>query len=457
MDKNKTYAAAITVLIIAVIISLIFRFFYVKGVFVSAQTKKCIECHLKNNIQAAQIEEWKKSSHARAGVGCFECHRAEKGDKDAWNDNGFLISTIVSPKDCARCHKQEYDEFSNSHHAKAGEILGSADNYLGEVVEGEGASTQGCQSCHGGVIKLKENGRLDASTWPNMGIGRLNPDGSKGSCAACHSRHRFSMEVGRSPAACAKCHMGPDHPQKEIYDESKHGINYYAHASKMKLDKKDWVLGKDYTQAPNCVTCHMGGNKYITRTHDVGGRLSWTLRPAVSVKQENWEKKRKDMQKVCMNCHAPEWFNNHYVQFDGSVNLYNERYGKPAAEIMDRLMKRGALTKTPFDEEMEWVYYELWHHEGRRARHGASMMGPDFVQWHGFYEVAKHFYGKFLPLAKKLGEGAYVDSLLSKPEHNWVKGIKPENLKFQEDAFKKWQEMRDAFNAKEKAADKTGN
>jgi hypothetical protein len=29
------------------------------------------------------------------------------------------------------------------------------------------------------------------------------------------------------------------------------------------------------------------------------------------------------------------------------------------------------------------------HHEGRRARHGAAMMGADYTQWHGFYEVAQ--------------------------------------------------------------------
>jgi Dihydroprymidine dehydrogenase domain II, 4Fe-4S cluster len=29
-------------------------------------------------------------------------------------------------------------------------------------------------------------GKFDADTWPNSGIGRVNPDGSRGSCAACH-------------------------------------------------------------------------------------------------------------------------------------------------------------------------------------------------------------------------------------------------------------------------------
>ena len=28
---------------------------------------------------------------------------------------------------------------------------------------------------------------MDPKTWPNTGIGRINPDGSEGSCSACHS------------------------------------------------------------------------------------------------------------------------------------------------------------------------------------------------------------------------------------------------------------------------------
>ncbi len=33
------------------------------------------------------------------------------------------------------------------------------------------------------------------------------------------------------------------------------------------------------------------------------------------------------------------------------------------------------------------------------------MQGPDFTQWHGFYEAAKHFYFKFLPEAEALSLG----------------------------------------------------
>lgn len=105
-----------------------------------------------------------------------------------------------SPKDCANCHATEVKQNSESHHVKAGRILGSLDNLLAEVVEGNGdlvtegfpggnsaAAVNGCWQCHGSQVKVLEDGQLDPATWPNTGIGRINPDGSEGACTACHS------------------------------------------------------------------------------------------------------------------------------------------------------------------------------------------------------------------------------------------------------------------------------
>jgi len=46
---------------------------------------------------------------------------------------------------------------------------------------------------------------------------------------------------------------------------------------------------------------------------------------------------------------------------------------------MDKLYADGKLSRSPFDEKLEWTYYEVWHHEGRRARMGTAMMGPDYL------------------------------------------------------------------------------
>ncbi len=395
---------------------------------ISEKNKKCIECHLKKGIGEGGINDWKHSRHAEKGIGCFECHQAKEGEIDAYKHEGFRIATIVSPKDCGKCHEQETKEFTESHHADATSFIGSLDNVLGNVVEGPAAAVSGCRQCHGSEVKVLPGGKLDPTTWPNTGMGRINPDGSKGSCTACHFRHSFSKAQARQPENCGRCHMGPDHPQIEIYNESKHGILFYANRDKMNLNnpKEKWIPGKDYLY-PTCATCHMSATATQPGTHDVGTRISWTLRPPVSKKLENSEDRRKSMKDVCQSCHGVEWVDNFYKQYDNAVTLYNEKFGKPAKAAMEKLKEKGKLTPTQFDEKIEWTYYELWHHEGRRARMGASMMGPDFTQWHGFYEVAKHFYTKFIPELKELDPGL-AKEILAMTEHQWKKGLSKEEV-----------------------------
>ena len=202
---------------------------------------------------------------------------------------------------------------------------------------------------------------------------------------------------------------------------------FAAKKDEMALEKDEWVLIRDYTAAPTCVTCHMGATPALKSTHDVGARISWTLRPVLSKRLENWESKREAMGKVCLECHGKTWTDDYFTMFDDAVGLYNAKFAAPANEVMEKLKAAGKLTPTPFDESIEWTFYLLWHHEGRRARHGASMMGPDFTQWHGFFEVAQHFYTKFLPEAEKLMPGVTA-GILAMPEHGWKKGMSKEEL-----------------------------
>jgi len=410
----------------------------------TTESKACYDCHEEKTPGIAA--QWVDSTHARLGVGCYECHRADEGDVDGWTHEGRLIATIVSPKDCGACHPEIRDEFEKSHHAKGGEILGSLDNVLGEIVEGPAALNLGCRQCHGAkveflrdaagqILRDKTEGKplFDTATWPNSGIGRLNPDGSRGACTACHSRHRFTVAMSRRPESCGKCHMGPDHPQAEIYAESKHGIAFATAVDQglMNLEARPWIVGRDYNAAPTCATCHMSATPTHPMTHDPGERISWTLRPAVSTRMEDWERKRKKMQDVCRNCHTPDWIEAHYAQYDDVVDLYNEKFAKPGAAIIDALAKAGKITPTPFDDEIEWTWYYLWHHEGRRMRMGASMMGPDFTQWHGAFEVAERFYVELIPQALELAHGdetvlAAIEQVMDAPEHAWKKGLSPE-------------------------------
>ena len=480
-------------------------------------SRQCVDCHSQAN--PGIVDHWMGSTHAEKGVGCVECHQADKRDADAFTHYGALIATVVTPLDCSRCHQTEFEEFSRSHHAKGGQILKSLDNRLAEVVEGFrddsvgsmfnphsptpgkpgvdkvnglASAMVGCKQCHGSLVALQatdgttitseeldpdpktglprnadavakvmrnQEGRplFDPGTWPNTGIGRINLDGSWGSCSACHSRHDFSPRRARQPENCGKCHLGPDHPQKEIYEESKHGVAFRDLKERMNLDADTWVLGEDYSAAPTCATCHMSGH---TRnggkvTHDPGERISWTNRPPISLVMDtdihhkvitatdpaerrallhdSADAKRTRMQEVCGHCHTPDYVSAFYKQYDDFVILYNEKFAKPGTKIMAALLEQGLRTKAEFDEEIEWTWFYLWHHEGRRARHGASMMAPDYAHWHGMYEVAERFYMELVPQAREICHHArdkglaaqadavekVIDEILARPEHRW--------------------------------------
>ena len=493
----------------------------VRQVSIPANSVACVDCHSQSS--PGIIDHWEDSTHAEKGIGCVECHKAHENDADAFNHYGELIATIVTPKDCGTCHKVESEEFLASHHARAGNILASLDNFLAETVEGArvpfnphsptpgrdvtlvngmASVNVGCKQCHGSKVALEatdgslitvdeldpdDNGwpqnkaavalierdgsgrpALSASSWPNTGIGRLNLDGSRGSCSACHSRHDFSPRRARQPENCGKCHLGPDHPQKEVYEESKHGVAFRDLKDHMNLDAHDWVLGEDYTQAPTCATCHMSGHSRNGGrvTHDPGERLSWTNRPPISIVMDTdedghvvketdpdkrlelvkntWRQKRQEMQDVCMHCHTEPYVEAFYQQYDDFVVNYNEKFAKPGQSLMDALLSEELITAAKFDEEIEWTWFYLWHHEGRRARHGASMMAPDYAHWHGMYEVAERFYMELIPQAREIVEHARqegkteaaesvenaIQEILARPEHAWFEAQKetpPEN------------------------------
>lgn len=41
----------------------------------------------------------------------------------------------------------------------------------------------------------------------------------------------------------------------------------------------------------------------------------------------------------------------------------------------------------PFEQPIDFKYFDLWHYYGRTAKHGAFMGSADFTQWHGNYPL----------------------------------------------------------------------
>ena len=72
---------------------------------------------------------------------------------------------------------------------------------------------------------------------------------------------------------------------------------------------------------------------------------------------------------------------------------------------------------------------------------GASMQGPDFVQWHGFFEAAENFYMTFLPQAREAAHGdpkvlAVIQAVEDDRPNLWKKGLSPEERKKIDEFYK---------------------
>ncbi|NOY68522.1 MAG: cytochrome C552 [Deltaproteobacteria bacterium] len=415
----------------------------------SPKGEVCIKCHQETS--PGIYNQWLESAHGQAGVNCYDCHRAEKGDSDAF-EHKELISIVVTPKDCSKCHEKEFKEFSSSHHADAVAVLDSTDNFFGRSTWGIKNQRTACIPCHGSTLEVQKKGKLAPATWPNTGIGRINPDGSKGSCTACHTRHLFSVAQARRPEACGRCHSGQSQPQIEVYTRSKHGVMFAAYDNRMNMDHQKWRAGKDYYQAPTCATCHMGSippqmevktaderirtalesvlskdQQLLTAllpptpatkinygaTHDVSSRLSWKLSPVICKKRDNWQENRQQMESVCQQCHGEHFVKQHYEQFDALVGTYKKIFADPATRMRRALIKHGDITKENFDDQLDLTYWKLWNNGGRGALNGAAMAGPVYLWNNGMQEVSQRYYMEFIPEVKKLyGRGA--DSFLRK-------------------------------------------
>lgn len=361
---------------------------------------KCASCHRRET--PAMVIQYEGSRHSAAGVTCLDCHAPRPGQEEMAHE-GFVIASSLTAGNCAACHADQYAQYLRSRHAAPawsavwgpqdftpeqiafaeGVHPGAVDRPPHPLVtlEGEAAVASGCSSCHA--------------------IGKPNPDGSVGTCTACHARHQASVALARQPETCGHCHMGPDHAQIEIYHESKHGVLFNAQKASMNMSASPRTLTVADMSVPTCATCHMSGLEGAKVTHDVGERLSYWLFAPISEQRPHYMQARQEMQDICLACHTKSHVERFYAQAEKVLVDTNERVAAVTARV-EALRARGLLTPAPFDEPIEFLYFDYWHYYGRTVKHGAFMGGADFVQWHGSYEL----------LAKSVELDAMIEEIL---------------------------------------------
>jgi len=351
---------------------------------------ECVVCHKRTT--PGIVEQYGHSSMAGAKVRCQDCHEVKPDYPGATEHEGSYVLATPTTAMCETCHDTEVAQYKASRHALPAYVamVGSKDFSEAQMtefqnipegqfapdklrnalfaIEGPDVTRFACENCHN--------------------VGKPGLDGSTGQCQKCHMRHTFSLEQARKPETCNNCHIGPDHPQWEIYFESKHGIAYATDGDNWNWEAEPGTLTVNDFPAPTCATCHFSGFGSSGTTHDAGDRLTWYLFAPISERRPSYQDNAVRMQSVCSECHNKQWIADFYADGDKLVEAINLRV-KDSDTVRDDLKNRGLLTDTPFDEPFDFEHYELWHHWGRTAKFGAWMQGADYTQWHGVYEMIK--------------------------------------------------------------------
>jgi hypothetical protein len=441
---------------------------------ISESTEACLTCH--TTLHPGIVAEWKKSRHANVipaeglkrpklerrisnekvsdkianyVVGCAECHSmSSEKHKDSFDHNGFKVHIVVTPSDCATCHPIEVQQYGKNlmSHAYGNLINNSLYRSLIDSVNGIQSfenmkitlkspdletNLDSCLYCHGSELRVKgikarktAMGEMEfpvLSGWPNQGVGRLNPDGSKGSCVSCHTRHQFSIEMARNPYTCSECHKGPDVPAYKVYEVSKHGNIHSTLGKGWNFNAVPWTVGKDFT-APTCATCHASlivneaGEVIAERTHQMNDRNAWRLfgliyahahpkSPDVTVIKnraglplpteltgepvakylidaKEQEKRREAMQKICLSCHGQGWVDGQWARFENTIKTTNEMT-QTATKILLTAWEKGAAKglaqkDSIFNEAIEKKWVEQWLFFANSSRFASAMMGADY-------------------------------------------------------------------------------
>jgi len=350
----------------------------------------CVVCHARTT--PGIIAQYGVSSMASAEIVCRDCHEVESDYPGAVEHEGTYVLNQPTSAMCERCHSAEVAQYNQSRHGLPAYVamFGAQDLTPEQLeiyesipeaqfnpdrmrnalfaMEGPEITKFACEQCHN--------------------IGKPQADGSIGQCTKCHLRHEFSLEQARKPETCNFCHIGPDHPQWEIYQESPHGIAYATGGDDWHWDAEAGTLTTEDFPAPTCATCHISGFGASGTTHDVGERLTWFLFAPISERRPVWQENKVRMQNVCGECHNPNFIDEFYSAADEATEAVNE-WVRESDEIMAPLKEQGLLTDEPFDQPIDFTYFDLWHYWGRTAKFGIWMQGPDYVQWHGAYEVLR--------------------------------------------------------------------
>jgi len=339
-----------------------------------AVADECLECHREKT--PAAVKQWQESAHAER-VGCAECHGT---DHDAIVEGDAFVGSQV----CGRCHTKAYSEHTASKHGVGLHAGWGCTRNLPQRNERE------CQFCHDenstAPKTMVQCARFLTQTSEMGALGCNRCHQVETSCASCHTNHLTDLEIVRNPLSCATCHMGPDHPQWEMWQTSRHGVLYET-------------VGE--SAGPSCQRCHMPYG-----SHDVS--VGITMTPAMQQPSEFKAARREEMLELCTRCHARS-FAERELESGDAILEQSVALVKEAEEVILDLADHDLLVPSLADRPMhplrgrqlvldgQMLYEDISHIERlffkmkkfdlAKTVKGAYHQNPAYTHWYGNAEL----------------------------------------------------------------------
>lgn len=94
------------------------------------------------------------------------------------------------------------------------------------------------------------------------------------------------------------------------------------------------------------------------------------------------QKRRKILQKVCLSCHSQQWVDGHWARFENNIKTTNEMT-VTATELMLKAWETGAAkglaqNDSIFNEAIEKKWMEQWLFFANSTRMSSAMLGTDY-------------------------------------------------------------------------------
>jgi len=332
----------------------------------------CLACHEKET--PAIVQFWKNSAHFQKQVTCVACHGS---DIEA---NHRRTATVDASR-CGTCHAKALTDHKQSKHGislKAGR--GCTRN---QTVSEE--QQKSCALCHkpGSAKPLVDvECAMFLAQSPEMqrqGCSACHLVETR--CDTCHTRHGTDLGAARDPGTCSTCHMGPDHPQAEAWETSRHGVLFKQ-------------AGR--AAAPSCTTCHMQAG-----SHNVSKGISSGV---PNEEQGRKQEERAFMLSICSQCHTKAFSTRSLADAD-RIEEQTAALVDEAKQIIQGLQKDGLLSPSPAERRdhplfgktfvigphmlyedlslVESLFFKMKMFYALTAYKGAFHQNPDYAHWFG--------------------------------------------------------------------------